>query len=69
MSVAIATMGMFTQFPCGGGESEVIERLIDSGGGGSSYGWEKQKPQIIINSILEEEKEDIYVKIIGVYYD
>ena len=50
MSVAIATMGKFIpRFP--------VEVEVDSGlgGGGSSYGWERKKPQIIVNNVFDED--------------
>lgn len=50
MSVAIATMGKFIpRFP------EEVPVQVESGGGGSSYGWERKKPQIIVNSVFDEE--------------
>ena len=51
MSVAIATMGKFIpRFP-----EEVVVEVQGSGGGGSSYGWERKKPQIIVNNVFDEE--------------
>lgn len=57
MSVSIATRGKF--IPAVGG---VIVREVDAGGGGSSYGWERKKPQIIVNSVYDEE-DDFRIKI------
>jgi len=55
MSISIATMGKFTQFPCGGsGGTVIVEREVEVGGGGS-YGFEERKPQIIVRSVDDEE--------------
>ena len=51
MSVAIATMGKF--IPAVGGVREV--EVEGAGGGGSSYGWEKKKPQIIVDDVFDSE--------------
>lgn len=60
MSVAIATLGKFIP-------RFTQEVPVDSGigGGGSSYGWERKKPQIIVNSVFDEE-DDIRIKVTGV---
>jgi hypothetical protein len=51
MSVAIATMGKFIpRFV-----EEVPVDVQVAGGGGSSYGWERKKPQIIVNNVFDEE--------------
>jgi hypothetical protein len=56
MSVAIATMGKFIP-------RFTQEVPVDSGsGGGGSYGWERKKPQIIVNSVFDEE-DDIRISI------
>ena len=49
MSVAICTMGKFIpRFP--------VEVEVDTGGGGgSSYGWERKKPTIVVDSVYDEE--------------
>jgi hypothetical protein len=52
MSVSIATMGKFT--PVGGGVI-IKEVEVEVGGGGSSYGWERKKPEIIVSSVYEED--------------
>lgn len=57
MSVAIATMGKFASISCN--KQEV---LVDAGGGGSSYGWERKKPQIIVKNVYDEE-DDIRIRI------
>lgn len=49
MSVAIATMGKF--WPSTGTR---IETVTVEGGGGS-YGWAERKPQIIVNSVRDED--------------
>ncbi len=51
MSVSIATMGKFVN-------REIKEVEVD--GGGSSYGWERKKPKIIVSDVYD--KED-YIKI------
>ena len=50
MSVAIATMGKF--IPAVGGVREIE---VEGAGGGSSYGWERKKPQIIVDNVFDEE--------------
>ncbi len=49
MSVSIATMGKFCP-------SIIVKEV----GGGSSYGWERKKPQIIVSDVYDEED---YIKI------
>ena len=64
MSVSIATMGKFTQFPCGGGGTVIIEREVEVGGGGS-YGFEQKKPQIIVRTV-EDTDDDFRIRVIKV---
>ena len=63
MSISIATMGKFTQFPCCG-DGEIIERIVEVGGGGS-YGLEKSKPQIIVRSV-DDDEDNFNIRIIKV---
>jgi len=63
MSISIATMGKFTQFPCGG-QGQIIERIVEVGGGGS-YGMEKNKPQIIVRGV-DDEDDDFNIRVIKV---
>jgi len=60
MSVAIATMGKFIPAVGGGVITKTIE--VDSGGGGSSYGWERKKPQIIVDDVFDSE-DTIRIKV------
>ena len=48
MSVAIATMGKYIP-------RFVQQVTVESIGGGSSYGWAERKPQIIVNSVADED--------------
>ena len=65
MSISIATMGKFTQFPCGG-SGGVIERIVEvEVGGGGSYGLEKSKPQIIVRGVNDEE-DNFNIRVIKV---
>lgn len=57
MSVSIATMGKFCPTVISAPPIEV-----EVGGGGSSYGWEKKKPQIIVKSVYDEE-DDFRIRI------
>ena len=59
MSVGIATMGMFAPQPCGG---MIVE--VDSGGGGS-YGFEKQKPVVVVDSVYDSD-DDLRIRILKV---
>jgi hypothetical protein len=52
MSVAIATMGKF--IPAVGSIVKEVE-VEGAGGGGSSYGWERKKPQIIVDNVFDSE--------------
>ncbi len=51
MSIAIATMGMFT--PATGGEVQIIDR------GSSGYGYDERqpKPRVIVRRVEEGDKE------------
>ena len=58
MSVAIATMGKFVPIF---GEINIVE----GGGGGSSYGWEKQKPVVVVDSVYDSD-DDLRIRILKV---
>lgn len=60
MSVAIATMGKF--IPIFG--ENIVQEVVGVGGG-SSYGWNKPKPIVIVDSVYDSD-DDLRIKVIKV---
>jgi hypothetical protein len=62
MSVAIATMGKYVPIFGSAPTPAPIEIV---GGGGSSYGFERKRPQVIVDGVYDEE-DNFRIKIIKV---
>jgi len=63
MSVALATLGKYV--PIFGSTPTPPPVIEVVGGGGSSYGWERKRPQVIVDGVYDEE-DNFTIKIIKV---
>lgn len=54
MSVSIATMGMFNPALVG----ETVTKYVEVDRGSSDGWWLRAKPQIIIRSVMEDDRDD-----------
>ena len=66
MSISIATMGKFT--PATGG-TQIVERVVETGGGTYGYPhWKVKKPKVVVSRFKDQErrKKDISVTIFDI---